>query len=297
MTKINKKYALLALLVTGLFPLVVDLPVSEAEFSLNFLPHGDGQGDGGRSGGGGRRGSRGQEWEFTDEDIMQEMVSEGGQEYYHVIIKDQKQDFAVDYYIKTASSNDYYDRDSGPASSSYGKPSDLQNFEDPFQKEAGNGSANPQRVYMRMILNDATMSQEFLKAKLTQKPIITQSNTGKNFATDITIDMSNSNYTQKDVPGKVDIHTLLPGTGVSDFDLSRDGGKVDVTAGRFTYANGSGPGQSNGAYSYVDGGFDVYKVDWLDFCDPKQNTQHDCRFDGGNRSSRGGRGGGWGGGR
>ena len=280
----------------------MDLPTSQAEFTLNFQPHGDGGGDGGRSGDGGSRGSRGQDWEFADEDMVQEMVFENGQEYYHVIIKDEYQDFSMDFYIKTASGNGYYDdRSTGPASSSYGSGGDnLRNYEDPFTFESGNGSGNPNRMYMRMIINDGGFEQEFLKAKLDKKPIITQTVVDTGFHDDVVIDMSNSNYDQINVAGSVDIHTVItdaafPG-GESDFLLSRDGGQVDVSAGKFTYTPSSEIGGSLGQYDYTDSDFDVYSVDWLEFCEPSQNPQHDCNFDSSSRGSRGGRGGGWDGG-
>ncbi|ALP54424.1 hypothetical protein Tel_15430 [Candidatus Tenderia electrophaga] len=301
---------------------MLDVPLTQAEFELNFQPRsGDGDlGDGGRGGwgGGGSRGGRGQDWEFRDEDMIQEMVFEDGQEYYHVIIKDDHQDFALDFYIKTASPDGFYESDggrggrgggddTGPASSSAGDGGpDLEDFEDPFQREAGNGSANPSRVYMRMRVRDHDMEQEFLKATLSQKPIITQVIDDKRgFRDETTIDMTNSDYSQMNVPGIVEIETRITDpqfqSGVSEFLLSRDGDDVNVTAGQFTYSPGdkdpgassTTPGGSGGTYTYVEGGFDVYAVDWLEFCDPDQNSRHDCRFDGSNRGSRGGRGGGW----
>ena len=272
---------------------MTDLPTSQAEFALDFQPRGDGGGDGGR-GDRGDRGSRDQDWEFTDDDIIQEMVSENGQEFYHVIITDSSQDFALDFYIRTASPNGFYpDRSTGPASSSYGDGGpDLEGFEDPFQFEAGTGTANPQRVYMRMILRDENMEQEFLKGIMAQKPIITQTIVDAGFLNDVVIDMTNSNYSEMNTAGNIDIQTVvnLP-SGVSEFELSRDGDQVHTTAGKFKFTPGSGPGGSLGTYEYFEGDFDVLAVDWLDFCDPSQNQQHDCNFDGSNRGSRGGRGG------
>lgn len=285
-----------------LFALIVDMPTSQAEFELNFEPDTSNYGDGGRGGswGGGGRGG-GEWWEFWDEEIVQEMVFENGQEYYHVIIKDPYQDFAMDFYIQTASGNGFYpDRSTGPASASYGDGGpNLARFENPYLSASGNGTGTPDRIYMRQIFNDGTIQQDFNKATLSQKPIITQSIVSDGYRDEVVINMDNSNYSQMDRPGSIDIHAVVTDLdfpfGEGDFLLSRDGQQVNVTAGQFTYEDGSGdrwePGGSNGTYTYADGDFDVYDVDWLSFCESDQNPQHHCNFDGSNRSSRGGHGG------
>lgn len=290
MASINKR-ALLFMSPMCLFSITMAPPTSHAEFELNFLPHKGSLNDGGRSG---SWGDRGQEWEFSDEDITQEMVIEDGEEYYHVIIKDQYQDFAMDFYIKTASGNGFYpDRSTGPASSSYGDGGpDLRNFENPFLFESGNGTGNPERMYMRMIVKDDQINQEFLKATLTQKPIIKQAISGVGFRDDTVIDMSNSNYGQINYTGSVDINTVVSDLDssavISEFNLNRDGEQATINAGEYSIEPGTGPGESFGTYDYSGGKFDVYSVDWVEFCEPSQNPQHNCNFDGSGRGSRGG---------
>ena len=288
---------------------MMDLSTSQAEFALNFQSHG------GSSGGGGSRSGGGEEWEFTDGDMMQEMVTESGQEFYHIIIGDpNRDDFAMDMYIRTASGGaGWSDRDAGPPSSSDGSPSDLQDFEDPFALDAGTGTGNPNRVYMRMILNQDGLEQEYLKSTMARKPVITQSlNTG-DYQDHVVLDMTNSTLSDMNTKGNVEIYARVtdPDVPTSDgiaseihmingeeliIDHENDGLDIKVNAGEWAYSQGSGPGGSSGIYTYVAEGFDVLNVDWYQYCDPSQND-HRCNFSGRNGDRGGRRGnGGWGGG-
>lgn len=307
MAKIYKR-ALLALFPVCSFALVMDLPTSQAEFELNFQSRGGGGDGGSRSGGG-------EEWEFSDGDMMQEMVTEAGQEYYHIVIGDPNQDdFAMDMYIQTASGGAGWSaRSAGPPSASDGSPSDLEDFDDPFALDAGSGTGNPNRVYMRMILKENGFEQEYLKSTLERKPIITQSlNTG-DYQDYVVLDMTNSTLSDTNTKANVEIHARVtdPNAPTSDgiaseihmvngeeliIDHENNGLDIQVTAGEWAYSTGSGPGGSSGIYTYVADSFDVMSVDWYQYCDPNQNS-HNCNFSGSNGDRGGRRGnGGWGGG-
>ena len=148
-------------------------------------------------------------------------------------------------------------------------------------------------------------SDELLaEAKKTEKPVITQNIVDGPMRQDFTVDMSNSSYDQSNITGDIvnkiyfDDSPLSPGS-MGAFDMASGVDKGFVTAGRYRYSNGGSGGGSGwggdgssdagGHYTYEHGGFDVYAVDWLAYCNPEQNTDRFCEY------GRGGSGwGGWG---
>jgi hypothetical protein len=296
--------------------LLLDMPSSQAEFVLNFKPVGSSDGgsrrsgfgdvtfgtcgDGSRSSGGFYSGSRFGSGGGGGLCMSQEIVSENGVDYYHILIGDPStDDFAMDTYIRTASCQnaDWNQcRDgSRPASSSDGNPSNLRNFSDPFDPSAGSGTGNPTRVYMRQINNGPGFQQEYLKAKMAYKPIITQSIVNGEYSDHMVIDMTNSTLGDMTTVGNVDLTVIVRDSSspdnsvVSDFDLQRDADNLKISAGLWKYDAGSGPGGSSGTYTYAYDSFDVYSVDWYIYCDTSVSG-NDCQ-----RKSSGG-GSGWGGG-
>ncbi len=172
-----------------------------------------------------------------------------------------------------------------PYSSSYGNINDrLANARQPLSEatNSGNGTGNPGRVYMRQINSDEQMYQEFIKASEAMKPRIVQSISDGSTQLNFDLDMSNSDYNAFSMPAYFTNTLMLnePG-GIGDFDMETDALQSNISAGQFTYTEGSGDGGSAGDYSYIEGGFDPYSIDWLSYCDPGQNLDHNCNFSSG----------------
>lgn len=183
-----------------------------------------------------------------------------------------------------------------PFSSSYGVSNNTDrwfNESRPLSNDprAGNGSGNPSRVYMRQINNDATMTQEFLKARETNKPRITQNvNGGTAMSSTFNLDMSNGNYTAYSNP--VSFTNTTNVTGVGSFNAAA-APTASINAGRFRYTPGTSFSGSFGTYNYAGGNFNVYGVNWLSYCRANQNPDHRCVFNaGGGGGMMGGGGGG-----
>jgi hypothetical protein len=283
-----------------------------AEFTLNFKPMGNSSGGGGGWGGsgdgaggwsnvecnssstgGGSTGWGGNQggsssFSFGHGCGNGYFLQEVGNGYFHVIVGDPKDDFAIEWYIKstgsfeTALSTGYLDNADNPLS--------------PNEKQSGNGMGNPTAVHIRELINDRGMSQEYLKALNAKKPKITQDINDSSITGQFVVDMSLLTYSQKDTPGtltnKVTIKDPNIPASSAVFDYSVDKQASVVTAGMYTH-----PGGEFKAYTYAKDSFDVAAVKWIDYCDPKQNTDHKCKI--GGTSGGGGwssGGGGWGGG-
>ena len=292
------------------FVLSLLLPLQpKAEFSLNFQPNSNvvgswanqtcGSGDGMMGGMGGMMGGLGPG--CGSDSFRQEIISDNGTEYYHVILFDQTEDFALEFYMRTGGCCWWGGADarytgggmmgggSTPYSSSYGNVDDpLANAWEPLSNAAnsGNGTGNPARVYMRQINNDSQMNQEFVKARETMKPRIVQNISDGSVQLTFDLDMSNGGYTSFTAPSKFDNTFTLTGLPAANFDMATDVPQANITAGQFSYTEGNVDGGSNGSYSYAGDSFDVYAVDWLSYCEPSQNSDHSCNF-----SSGGGGGG------
>ncbi len=223
--------------------------------------------------------------------FRQELVNDNGTEYYHVIVGDENSDFALEFYMRTGGccwwggGGGMMGGGSTPYSSSDGDTSDrFANAYEPLAgpDTSGNGTGNPNRVYMRQITRDSQMDQEFLKAKEAMKPHIVQNISDGSTHLGFDVDMSNSDYTTFAAPAQFsNTMTLSRADGIGDFDMTTDAPQANITAAQFSYNEGSGHGGSAGDYSYAADGFDVYGVDWSSYCDPSQNSDHDCSFGGG----------------
>jgi hypothetical protein len=283
--------------------LLILLPLSsEAEFTLNFQPNpnvvssvanvtcpdgGGGMMMGGNIGPG-----------CGSDTFLQEVVSDNGTQYYHVILGDQNQDFALEFYLRTAGCCWFTDGGmmmggggDAPYSASYGNTNDqLASAFEPLAgpDTSGTGTGNPSRVYMLLINNDTEMNQRFEKRLEANKPRITQNIDDGSTQINFDLDMSNGGYGGFTSPRSfTNSLALNQPDGTGDFNMATDAPQADITAGQFRYSAGSGFGGSYGTYTYADQGFDVYNTDWLSFCDPSQNPDRQCQF-----SAAGGGGGG-----
>lgn len=247
-----------------------------AEFVLDFTP--DNSGTIGTSivrGGS----TIGGQTPFLMSGILPEVVfdPETGQAYYHMIIGDPADGFAMEVYIERGFTN----WQGGPGSAVGGAGGGGGgNGTDPLDITTittANGEANPTKVIMRMILNDSEMQQEFVKGKFNFKPVITQSLNAKEISAQFSIDMSMYTYSDNLVPGIIsntmqitDVNDL---SFVSDFDIANPcefgctNLSSSVTAGRYTYSTGGGPGGSAGTYTYSDGDFNPGNVNWENYYD------------------------------
>jgi len=279
---------------------------SQAEFSLNFSTGSNVVGSianqGCNAGGGGMGGGMGMLGPGCGEDyFLQEIVNENGIEYYHVILFDQTEDFAIEYYMRTGgccwfSGGGMMGGGDAPYSSSYGNIDDrLANAWQPLSEAAnsGNGTGNPARIYMRQINNDSQMNQEFIKQFEDRKPRIIQDINADGTQLVFDLDMSNGDYTGFTSPSQF-INTFTSSDPfVTDFDMNIDAPQSSVSAGRFIYNTGPNDGGSSGSFTYESAdGIDVYNIDWLSYCDPSQNADNNCNFNGGGGGGMGGGGGG-----
>lgn len=226
--------------------------------------------------------------------FLQEVINDNGTQYYHVIVGNPAQDnFALEYYMRTAGccwwtgggmmggmgGGMMGGGGDAPYSSSYGNVNDrLFNAWQPLSNNtaAGNASGNPSRVYMRQINNDPNMTQEFIKSKELNKPRITQTvKNGTAMTATFDLDMSNGNYNGYSNPVKFTNITTV--TGVGSYDAAR-APQAKVSAGRFTYSPGTSFNGSLGTYKYETDSINAYGINWLSYCQPSQNPDHQCIF-------------------
>jgi hypothetical protein len=222
-----------------------------------------------------------------------ETVDINGTSYLHQIMGDPATGFAQEVYVEQITTKLYYDGfgfPTGPREAPVGaylgdlgpKTSNNSwqggNASDPLNHNAslvtGDGSANPNRVIMRQVLNDGQMMMEFLKDKLDRKPVITMLLNTPDITSTVVIDMRNSTYNDMNISG-VMINTMsLLGTGLPDvsFNMATDSQESDIDAGRFTWTSGAGNGGAGGTYTYNNGtvvtSADMQAIDWSQYWDP-----------------------------
>lgn len=227
--------------------------------------------------------------------FVQEFVQIGGELYYHLIVGQPTDGFAQEVLIKTLTTVRFI----GGASSDSGGlncfTNDLftcagspNNGRSPLASDpvlSGNGSGNPNRVIVRQVMSDSagTFSQEFLKANLTTKPVITQELTTSDIIARFVLDMSGIDYNTNTVAG------LLTNTvRVLDLDIPQLAGDYDsathaqtfagtgtnidsnITGGRYIYTPDTNQ-FFGGIYTYYDGDYPIADVNWESFRDPAQN--------------------------
>lgn len=254
--------------------------------------------------------------------FLQEVVTLGAADYYHIVVGDTNADFGIEYYMRTAPGAVCWFGCAGarvvgmggmagggvsPLSSSSGSATNDSAPLDP----TNSGTGRPNAVAIRQVNRTPEITQEFLKATESNKPRITQTMTSANVVLNFAIDMSAINYSTS-APGTVTLTqvinepipppgnnpvTRVPLPNSANFNIANagPGSAVNITGGRFTYSPGAGDGGSLGVYSYFADSFNVYAVNWASYCDPAQNPVSLCVTYGGVRGGMGAAGGGMGG--
>jgi hypothetical protein len=118
---------------------------------------------------------------------------------------------------------------------------------------------------MRQLVTDGDLTVDFVKDKYAEKPSITNTIDATDLNATVVINSSgnplNSAATASTVTNTVELigsdlppDVSAPGGGPSAvrFDMATDAQDSSVTAGQYSFTAGSGPGGSNGTYSYAD---------------------------------------------
>lgn len=281
---------------------------ADAEFTLNFT--GPQTGAGGwvyvncnRSGGGmmGNCDSHAMMGSNDPDDtpFLQEIVNDGTSDYFHLIIGDPTATtsdgaggtflFAQEVYIKVGAT---YSWSGGgmmggsgtePGSTSGGA---LNNGSNPFSQTAGNGTANPETVQIRMIMEHTnagsdTFTYEFIKSLFAKKPKISQQLNTTEVTANFIIDMGTLDYATD--TATVSMTNTLSVVGAPTDWIGDPNKNPSVTAGKYTFTPGTGPGGSSGTYNYAGvSAFDPTTIsDWNTYCQPGQNPlAYSCSFSG-----------------
>lgn len=240
--------------------------------------------------------------------FLQEQLTLGGQLYFHVIVGDYTKDsMAQEVFIKVTGSNPVFGGFDGVKVSDSVANNSNQTFSmtQPYSSNSsnnGNGSANPNSVIMRQIVNSGEISMEFLKDSFTQKPRITQTISNAQMVSTMTIDMRGKNYseiTPINTTSVVNTLVLLEpsrqGTE-GDYDIQADASTSYLSAGGFTYTPGSGYGGSGGVYTWSDpvDNFQPMNRNYQGYCNPAENpVWGNGACVGGSPAGSGGGGWGW----
>ena len=189
---------------------------------------------------------------------------------HHMVMIDEAQGFKMEIYIHTSSGTAGLTQAremSGGENDHHVYPIDPKDPE-----RTGTGSGDPNRVQYRMVVEDQGFKMEMQKYNWQQKPKITQTVSGAEMSLDTVIDMTNSNYSQMDIPAVI-THTLdVANTDPFVFD-SRDNNGEGITGGRFKISRYSDyPVDPH--YQYVDAPDDYGKnLDWLSYWHGSQYWQ------------------------
>lgn len=241
--------------------------------------------------------------------FLQEQLTIGGQLYFHVIVGDHTRDsMAQEVFIKVTGSNPTFGGFGGVrvSDSVANSADDDFNTTGPYSNDSsknGNGSANPNSVIMRQIVNSGEISMEFLKDSFTQKPRITQTISNAQMISTTTLDMRGKNYSDitpiNTATSVVNTLVLLESSRQGtegDYDIQADASTSYLSAGGFTYTAGSGYGGSGGVYTWSDpvDNFQPMNRGYGNYCNPSENPNWSGNGACVNGTASGG--GGWGGG-
>jgi hypothetical protein len=248
--------------------------------------------------------------------FQQDLVTIGGQTYFHVIVGDPAAGFAEESYTpygagpnNTAGSGqvlqgDFSPTGGGNATSVIGNGNPLNasflqnnmNMSNIFGDVAvsGSGSQSPSNVVFRMVLTsaDGTMSMDVDKPFPDKKPIISQTIQDGTMSAVFVADMSALSYSDMNTPIKItnDLTISDPQipAGSGDFEMAL-AQQPDITAGRYTFTPGTGwdtqygwdsPNSTFGlgTYTYLQGsGFNPYTFDWGSVFSYDQNALNCAR--------------------
>lgn len=150
---------------------------------------------------------------------------------------------------------------------------------------SGNGTGNPTRAIMRQIISDGEIMMEFHKDKYLKKPKVSQIIFAPDIEVMFDIDMRAIDYSTDNADATIVNTMQLMGEDapwdISKFDMSQnqlDDPRITgvqnstVTGGKFTYADGTDFGGSEGTYSYTTGDFDQTAIDWAELFDPFESN-------------------------
>lgn len=226
--------------------------------------------------------------------FLQEVINHNGRSYYHIIVGLPDQNFAQEIFIGTGGNSfSWGDSASGGETSCKCSWRDTAGMSgngwDPLNSSnprTGNETGNPTQVVMRQIVRSADMQQEFLKNRLEQKPIISQTTITPDAQMNFVVDMRNSDYATQSTPATMVNSILFSDPELPSFDINLNAPNANITAGRFTYLGSTGGGGggwggwggwgggggSTPNYTYSDGGIEPSTVNWNQFYDPTQNN-------------------------
>ena len=251
--------------------------------------------------------------------FLQEVITLGGADYYHVVVGDTAAAFGLEFYLRTAPGavcwfgcanarvggggmNGMPGMGGGGISPLSASSGSATNDSAPLSS-TNSGTGRPDAVAIRQVNRTAEITQEFLKTRETNKPRISQSLVSANVTLNFAIDMSATNYTTSAAgvltltqavnepipPRGTNPATRSPLPSATNFNIANagPGSSVNITGGRYTYSPGSGDGGSLGVYSYFADSFNVYAINWASYCDATQNPVSLCTRYGGVRAGMG----------
>ncbi|MFC1748209.1 hypothetical protein ACFL2V_05320 [Pseudomonadota bacterium] len=211
--------------------------------------------------------------------------------FYHMIVGDLADGFIQESYVEMGAGNsttmdtyggmlegmlgtrDWASASGGEYDNIVGgiEISDAGNGTDIFAADAGNGTANPNRVIVLQINSDGEMFSEFRKDNLLTKPKIYQRiHKFGDVTVEFEMDMSHITYDDDTTAGDIlvnSVEVLDPNMiGDYDFDVTTEfeAGKSNVTGGQFTFtpSTAAWKGGADGTYSYASGTYDATTTDW-----------------------------------
>ncbi len=208
--------------------------------------------------------------------FIYERVTDGGVNYYHLVVGDPNTGFAQETYIQigTAAITIGFQGIGPQLSSSGGQILPTGNATDPLGTGAfaGNSTGNPNRVQMRQIVEDGDLSVDFLKDTFLEKPSITNTIESADLNATFQMNSAGNPYSSSATPSQVTntVEHLAPDMPAASavFDMAVDSQDSRVTAGRYTTTNPQ-PGAPGGAYTYVEGGANL-NPDWSSFFDHRE---------------------------
>ncbi|MFQ5470054.1 MAG: Calx-beta domain-containing protein [Gammaproteobacteria bacterium] len=212
--------------------------------------------------------------------LMSEVVNIGGQEYWHQIIGDQFEGFALEVYVEKTGARRAAAMNTGGCSG--GIVARRCSGSNPLSVPNGMGSENPGKVIMRQVVFDAEMTMEVYKPLFDMKHRVTQYvNDGEinsTFIADMTGIGVGDIGTRADVTNTLNLKDPAVPADSASWDMATDSDVNYVTAGRWMYIPGTCPdcdAGGGGSYTYIDGpSFDASTVDWASFFRPGQEANN-----------------------
>ncbi len=210
---------------------------------------------------------------FFEENI----IVEGGNRYYHVLVGDPSSDFSLEYYIQqgwgTKWDNNRLDSASDGVYNGGLDATPLVNpdYVSPLSSLAGNGTGAPRKVMFRQTLRDLGFEQEVIKDALYSKPKITQSINDAELVSYFQVDMSNSDYDSMNTAGNI-VNTMsitdASGRMWANFDQANGlNNMVDATTGgvwnSFDNTNFQGTSQVTAGKYIKTGGIGYDELFWF----------------------------------